>query len=224
MRIDGFFNLIKREMRICLKNSFVMISFSSFFLISILIFVFAFGSGSIDGDKLYKPIVWVLLIFSLMLISENFTYNDYADGSLKEMQFLGYSEEVIILSKGIAMWFMIMLPTFFLIPISSILFNVTFTSSVILFLNICLACPSLILISLVSSLFSIQLKNNKIIQFIIIFPFYIPIIIFTTSTTNNDIDGYIFDDNNFLILIGIFFITLPISLLISKLIMKEINR
>ena len=31
-----------------------------------------------------------------------------------------------------------------------------------------------------------------------------PIIIFTTSTTNNDIDGYIFDDNNFLILIGIF--------------------
>ena len=51
-----------------------------------------------------------------------------------------------------------------------------------------------------------------------------PIIIFTTSTTNNDIDGYIFDDNNFLILIGIFFITLPISLLTSKLIMKEINR
>ena len=39
-----------------------------------------------------------------------------------------------------------------------------------------------------------------------------------------EIDGYIFDDNNFLILIGIFFITLPISLLISRLIMKEINR
>ena len=88
MRIEGFFNLINREMRICFKNSFVMISFSSFFLISILIFVFAFGAGSIDGDKLYKPIIWVLLIFSMMLISENFTYNDYADGSLKEMQFL----------------------------------------------------------------------------------------------------------------------------------------
>ena len=94
MRIEGFFNLINREMRICFKNSFVMISFSSFFLISILIFVFAFGAGSIDGDKLYKPIIWVLLIFSMMLISENFTYNDYADGSLKEMQFLGCQKTI----------------------------------------------------------------------------------------------------------------------------------
>ena len=71
MRIEGFFNLINREMRICFKNSFVMISFSSFFLISILIFVFAFGAGSIDGNKLYKPIIWYF-IFSMMLI-ENFT-------------------------------------------------------------------------------------------------------------------------------------------------------
>ena len=86
MRIDGFFNLIKREMRICLKNSFVMI-FSSFFNFNFN-FCFAFGSGSIDGDKLYKPIVWVLLIFSLMLIGEDFTNNDYADGSLKKCNFL----------------------------------------------------------------------------------------------------------------------------------------
>ena len=198
--------------------------FIFFFLISILIFVFAFGSGSIDGDKLYKPIVWVLLIFSLMLISENFTNNDYADGSLKGITISWLFRKTIILSKRHCNVVDDYVANIFLIPISSILFNVTFTNSVILFLNICLACPSLILISLVSALFSIQLKNNKIIQFIIIFPFYIPIIIFTTSTTKNDIDGYIFDDNNFLILIGIFFITLPICLLISKLIMKEINR
>jgi heme exporter protein B len=88
-------------------------------------------------------------------------------------------------------------------------------------MSIFLASPSLILISLVASLFSIQLKSNKILQFIIIFPFYIPIIIFTTSIGHNQDKLY---DNNFLILIGIFFITLPISLLTSRLIMREINR
>ena len=224
MRIDGFFNLIKREMRICLKNSFVMISFSSFFLISILIFLFLhFGSGSIDGDKLYKPIVWVLLIFSMMLISENFTNNDYADGSLKNaISWLFRRSHYIIKGHCHVVYDYV----------ANIFFDPNFFY--LIQCNFYKFCDFVFkyLFSLSKSnsnffgfiTFSIQLKNNKIIQFIIIFPFYIPIIIFTTSTTNNDIDGYIFDDNNFLILIGIFFITLPISLLTSKLIMKEINR
>ena len=38
------------------------------------------------------------------------------------------------------------------------------------------------LISLLSALFSIQLKRNKIVQFVIILPFFIPIVIFTTTS------------------------------------------
>ena len=219
--INDFWNLLKRELKIGFKDFFTIISFSSFFLISILIFVFAFGSIPIEIGMIYKPIIWVILIFSIMLVSENFTYNDYLDGSLKELQFLGYPEEMIILSKSIVMWLMIIIPSLFLVPISSIFFKLSLTDSLLLFMSIFLASPSLILISLVASLFSIQLKSNKILQFIIIFPFYIPIIIFTTSMGQNQNKLY---DNNFLILIGIFFITLPISLLTSRLIMREINR
>ena len=219
--INDFWNLLKRELKIGFKDFFTIISFSSFFLISILIFVFAFGSIPIEIGMIYKPIIWVILIFSIMLVSENFTYNDYLDGSLKELQFLGYPEEMIIFSKSIVMWLMIIIPSLFLVPISSIFFKLSLTDSLLLFMSIFLASPSLILISLVASLFSIQLKSNKILQFIIIFPFYIPIIIFTTSIGHNQDKLY---DNNFLILIGIFFITLPISLLTSRLIMREINR
>ena len=31
--------------------------------------------------------------FSLILISESFVFEDFLDGSLSELQFLGYSEE-----------------------------------------------------------------------------------------------------------------------------------
>ncbi len=218
-----FYKLFQRELSINIKNFFVLFTFSSFFIISILIFVFAFGSDLSEIDGLYKPIVWVILIFSITLVSENFIYNDFSDGSLKELEFLGYNNELIIFCKSFVMWLLIIMATIFLVPIFSIFFNISFNETVYLFIYIFFASPSLTLISIVSSLFSIQLGKNKIVQFILIFPFYIPVIIFTTSSSNIQLNANS-HNSNFLILIGIFFITLPLCLFISRLIMKELNK
>ena len=98
-----FFKLIKREIRIMLKNFSIIYSFSTFFVIASLIFVFSVNDISYVKN-FYKSIVWIVLIFSIMLVSENFLNEDFNDGSLKELQFLGFSEESIIISKSIAMW------------------------------------------------------------------------------------------------------------------------
>ena len=215
--ITDFLKLLEREVNLSIKNHFVLFSFSVFFVISLLIFVFAFGPNLDDIPNLYTPVVWVILLFSIMLISDNFIHNDYLDGSLKELQFLGYNEELILSCKSIVMWGIIILPTLFLIPICSLFLNFKLLDLSNLLINILLASPSLILIALVSSLFSIQLKRNRILQFVIIFPFFVPIIIFSTSMNDSQNDSS-------LILIGIFLITLPVSLTAGKLIMKEINK
>ena len=145
------------------------------------------------------------------------------NGSLKELQFLGFSEEGIMLSKSIAMWIMIMLPMLFLLPLIFVFFQITMHELITLVINISLATPSLTLISILSSLFSVQLKRNKIIQFVIILPFFIPMIIFTTSI-ETFFESYNLKENQFLILIGIFFITLPVCLMAGRLIMREINK
>lgn len=174
-------------------------------------------------DNIYKPFIWIILIFSMMLSSDNFLQNDFNDGSLKELQFLGYSEEIIFLSKCLVMWTMIIIPILFIIPLLVVFFNLDFLTTLNLLVTIFLATPSLTLISVLSSLFSIQLKRNKIIQFIIVFPFYIPVLIFSTSS-NNFLEETNKSNNNFLILIAIFFITLPICVYISRLIIREINK
>ena len=121
------------------------------------------------------------------------------------------------------MWVMIMIPMLFLVPLVFVFFQITLYELISLVINLFLATPSLTLISILSSLFSVQLKRNRIVQFVIILPFFIPMIIFTTSS------GTLFESNNlkenqFLILIGIFFITLPVCLMAGKLIMREINK
>ena len=119
-----FFKLVKREIRIMLKNFSIIYSFSTFFVIASLIFVFSVND--ISYVKIfYKSIVWIVLIFSIMLVSENFLNEDFNDGSLKELQFLGFSEVSIMVSKSIAMWVMIMIPMLFLMPIVFVFFQIT---------------------------------------------------------------------------------------------------
>ena len=127
------------------------------------------------------------------------------------------------MSKTIVMYFVLIIPHFFLIPIFSIFYNIDFNDLFRLSLDIFYRHAKLN--SYIFNRFSltIQIKRNKVLQFIIIMPFYVPIIIFTTS----NYDGIFYSSlelNKILILIGFFLITLPITLLLGKLILNEINK
>ena len=113
------------------------------------------------------------MIFALISISETFVYEDYLDGSLQELQCLGYSEISIFLSKCFAMTISLLIPNLILIPISSIFFNVEIFFLIETIFFIILAFPTLSLISILSALISLQVKKNKFIQFILIMPFFI---------------------------------------------------
>ena len=215
--------LIKREIKLSIRNLGLILSYSSFFLLSLLIFTFGVGPDIKQLSTVYIPIIWIIMLFAIILVSDNFLLNDFQDGSLKELQYLGYSEESIILSKTIVMYVILIIPHFLLIPVFSIFYNINFDDLLQLSLDIIIGMPSLILISLIASLLTIQIKRNKVLQFIIIMPFYIPIIIFTSSN-NNDVLYSSFELNKILILIGFFLITLPITLFIGKLILNEINK
>ena len=130
-----FLKLVKREIRIMLKNFSIIYSFSTFFVIASLLFVFSVND--ISYVKIfYKSIVWIVLIFSIMLVSENFLNEDFNDGSLKELQFLGFSEESIMVSKSIAMWVMIMIPMLFLVPLVFVFFQITLYELISLVINL----------------------------------------------------------------------------------------
>ena len=104
---------------------------------------------------------------SFIKISESFVFEDFLDGSLSELQFLGYSEEVIFLSKSLVMFLSLVIPNIILIPISSILFNISFLEVIEIIVLFIISLPTITLISILSALFSLQIKRNKFIQFIL---------------------------------------------------------
>ena len=219
--MKNFKNLLYREFIISFQNTKSLYSYVTFFFTSILLFVFAIGPDILILSTIYKPILWMITIFSLILISESFVFEDFLDGSLSELQFLGYSEEVIFLSKSLVMFVSLVIPNIILIPISSILFNVSFLEVIEIIVLFIISLPTITLISILSALFSLQVKRNKFIQFILIMPFLIPIIIIATS--ENFFVTNLGNEFKIFVLIGLFLITLPLSIVIGKLIIKELN-
>ena len=221
--MNDLVKLTKRELRLSFINSNNIISFLSFLSFGILIFVFALGSNTEKLSNLFVPILWVLFLLSIILAAENFFLRDHLDGSLRELQSLGFGKESIILSKSISMWLILIIPSCIMISIFSLMFSIDSKKLPEILINFFLASPSLVMISLISVLFSLQIKTNPILKFIIIFPFYVPILIFSTNSEiflinqNNLLD-------NFFILFAIFLITLALTLIFGKYILEEVNR
>ena len=68
--IDEIIILFRREIGISLKNLSTAVSFSCFYVISMLIFIFSLGTGILEVKEIYNSIVWVVLVFSTMLAND----------------------------------------------------------------------------------------------------------------------------------------------------------
>ena len=220
--MKNFEILVKRELKILFVSVKHILSYSSFFLLVFLLFAFSVGPNLKTLSSIYLPILFMIILFSLILTSENFIDEDFKNGCFKELQFLGFSPEQIFLAKSFSMFSSIIFSNFFLIPLTSLLFGISFTSTITVFYIFLLSSPTLVLLSLISALFSLQIKRNKFVQFIIVMPFFIPVVIFASSTNIFNYENS--NNENFLILFGFFLITLPISIIIGKLLIKETNQ
>jgi len=221
--MKNFSALFYREMFIGIKNSGNLMISLSFFLISIIIFILSLGPNTEMLSKTGSAIIWATILFTVILSSEQFFFKDFLDGSLKELQIIGYSPESIIISKVSVMWIFLILPLLLFTPLLSLMLQLQSDEIIILIFSIILGSPSILLITSIGTLLTLQSKNNKVLLLILVYPIIVPILIFGVGSVKlsqsiND------NESNFLVLIAIFLITLPITLISGRYALKEVNK
>ena len=219
---SSFTKLLKREFSLSLSNILLIFFNQFFYCIGVIIFIIAIGTEEEILRKTAFGIIWTLVIFTILFSVEQFFVQDYRDGSLKELQTIGYSPEVIIITKLITMWFFIILPILTLTPVLTIMLPINFQNIKILLFSLILGSPSLLMIATIAEILTIQAKKSKVIILILVFPLYVPVLIFGVGSNKTLINGQ--DPlNNFFILFAFFLITLPITIISGKLALKELN-
>ena len=215
--IRSIISIIIREYLLTFRNFYDLLIVFKFFLLGILIFIFAIGPDKEIYSKIGIGIIWTLLLFSNNLSINKLFQDDFNDGNLIIYQISGISLELIVIIKMLTTWIFFQLPFLLVLPIACMFLDILPDKIFALMLIFLISSPILTCISSISS--SMNLLNNKnfTIGSIIVILFSIPVIVFSVNIINSTKE---FFDPQLNILLGILFLFLAITPWISSICIK----
>ena len=122
--IKSSFAIITRELLLTYRNFFDILTILVFFILGILIFIFAIGPDNKIYSQIGIGIIWTLLLLSTNLSMRKMYQEDFQDGSIILFFICGISIEYIVILKIFTAWLFFQIPFLIIIPLASILLEI----------------------------------------------------------------------------------------------------
>ena len=200
--------IFKKELSTYFRNLNSIFLPLIFFFLIISIFPLALGPDKVLLEKIIPGIIWVTVILTTLLTSNNFFKEDFNNGIIELYLTSESSIELILFLRIISCWIFTCLPIIIFIPLVSLLFEISFINSIVILLTLLIGTPILISIGLFGSALTLGIAKNNILAPILIVPFYIPVLIFSASAIESVATGLPYDSQIY-ILLALLFLILP---------------
>ena len=211
--------IIQKELSLYFRNlNNIFLPLVLFFLI-ISIFPLVLGPEKKLLEKIIPGIIWITTILTTLMSSNNFFKDDFNNGIIEIYLTSDASVELVFFFKIIACWIFTCLPIIVFIPLLSILFDIPFQSSFVIFITLFIGTPILISIGIFGSALTLGLSKNNVLAPIIILPFYIPVLIFSASAIDSVSIGLSYEMQIYILLAFLIFI-LPLMPYLLKYTLK----
>ena len=202
-------NIIYKEFKGYFRNLNSIFLPLIFFFLIISIFPLLIGPDKNLLNKIIPGIVWITIIFTTVLSSNNFFKDEYNDGFIETYLTSDTSIELILFFKILLCWIFTCLPIIFFIPIVSIFFDIPLKNSFVILFTLIIGSPILVSIGIFGSSLTLGMSKNNVLAPVITLPFYIPILIFSASAIESVSSGLPYEMQLY-ILIALLFFILPI--------------
>ena len=169
---------MKRDFLINYRSLIDLVSIIGFMLL--IIFLFPLGIGP-DKEKLgnvSNAIIWIGLILAILPSLEKILQKDYESGWLDQIATTDVPLEIVLLSKSISYWLIVLIPTILSSPLFDILLSMELKYLPWLILSMSIGGLGISLIGLNGSALILGAKRGNILLPILIIPLMIPILIF----------------------------------------------
>ena len=206
--------IFKREFLLTFRNYYDVLTIITFFILGILIFIFAIGPEEKIYSQIGIGIIWTLLLLSTNLSIKKFYQDDFNDGSIILFFISGVTYEFIVILKIITAWLFFQFPFLVIIPITCLLLGVDQNKIFLLLVTFTVGSPILTSLSSISGSMNLLNDKNFAIGSIIVMLFSIPVIIFSVNIVEAP-TGLI--KAQFNILLGILMLFLGITPWISSI-------
>ena len=175
------FSIFKREYLLTFRNFYDVLTIITFFILGILIFIFAIGPENKIYSQIGIGIIWTLLLLCTNLSIKKFYQEDFNDGSMVLFFISGITFEFIVILNIITAWIFFQFPFLLIIPIACLLLDVEQSKILLLLMTFAAGSPILTLISSISGSMNLLNDKNFLIGSIIVMLLSIPVIIFSVN-------------------------------------------
>ena len=169
---------IKRDILINFRSLIDLISIIGFMVLIIILFPLGLGPVQEKINIVSNAVIWVGLILAIIPSLEKLLQKDYENGWLDQIATSPIPLEIIMVSKGISYWLIMLIPLILTSPIFAILLNMDLKNIPWLVISISSGSLAISLIGLIGSALILGTKRGNILLPILIIPLMTPILIF----------------------------------------------
>jgi heme exporter protein B len=187
--MSGFLLLVRRDLRLALRQGGDAAMVLAFFVLTVVLFPFGVGPEPELLARIAAGIVWVTALLAALLSLARLFQADYEDGSLEALALMPLPLEAQVLAKCLAHWLVTGLPLTLVAPFLGLLLHLEPAGYPVLVAGMALGTPSLSLIGAVGAALSLGARRGGVLLSLLVLPLYIPVLIFGVAAIEASIAG-----------------------------------
>lgn len=187
---QAFWSMLRRDLLLTYRNRAQAINPLLFFVLVVILFPFGVGPDAILLKTMAPGIIWVAALLAALLSLDSIFRSDFDDGFLEQLVLSPYPLSVLVLAKVIAHWLVSGFPLVLVAPLLAVFLGMSTDAIGILVLTLLLGTPVLSLIGAIGVALTVGLRQGGIILALLVFPLYIPVLIFASNAVQMAMSGF----------------------------------
>lgn len=175
--MNAFFALLRRDLRLGIRQGIDAMVVVLFFLAAGALFPFALGPEPLLLARIAAGIVMAMAALAALLSLDRLFAGDFEDGSLDGLALSPLSLELVALAKVLSHWLTTGLPLLVAAPILGLLLNLPTALYPILLIALLSATPALSLLGGLGAALTLGSRRGGLLLAFLILPLFIPILI-----------------------------------------------
>ncbi|MBI5165764.1 MAG: heme exporter protein CcmB [Magnetospirillum sp.] len=218
--MSRFFEVVRRDLRLALRQGSDSIMVVTFFVLTVVLFPFGLGPEMGLLERVSAGVLWVTALLASMLSLDRLFQADYEDGSLELLVMTPTPLAVIVSAKVAAHWLTTGLPLLAAAPVLAVLLNMHADGFVTLMITMAIGTPILSLIGAIGAALVLGARRGGVLLSLLILPLYVPVLIFGVGAVDAAVQGTP-SEANLLILAAILAAALPLAPWVTAAALKQ---
>lgn len=176
--------VFKRDLALAFRQKAELVQPLMFLLMVVTLFPLGIGPGPDTLQRIGPGVIWIAAILSSLLGMERLFRDDFADGSLEQLQLSGQPYYAVAALKVLCHWLVTFIPLLLLSPLLALFLNLTVDMYIALVLTLMLGTPLLSLVGAIGTGLTVGLQRGGVLLALLLIPVFIPLLIFATSAVD----------------------------------------